>query len=152
VAVANLSGRIFMPPMDCPFRGAEQILEALPATARVVLLDFHAEATSEKRALACHLDGKVTAVVGTHTHVATADAQVLPGGTGYITDVGMTGVAGSVIGLEAGRSVQRFRTGIPRRHVAAEGEATVCGVLIHANLETGRCRRIERVERGPAGQ
>jgi calcineurin-like phosphoesterase len=83
--------------------------------------------------------------------VATADARVLPGGTGYITDVGMTGVADSVIGVEAGRSVQRFRTGIPRRNVTAEGEATVCGVLIHADLETGRCRRMERVERGPSG-
>jgi len=151
VAVANLSGRIFMEPMDCPFRGVDRILEELPATVRVVLMDFHAEATSEKRAMACHLDGRVTAVVGTHTHVATADARVLPGGTGYITDVGMTGVADSVIGLRADRAVQRFRTGIPRRHVPAEGDATVCGVLFHVSLESGRCLRAERVERGPGG-
>lgn len=149
VGVANLSGRIFMDPLDCPFQGADAVFARFPPEVRVRLLDFHAEATSEKQAMAWYLDGRVTAVLGTHTHVATADARVLPGGTGFITDVGMTGVLDSVIGVSVPRAVERFRTRIPRGHAVAEGEATVCGVLLVADLDTGRCVRIQRVESGP---
>lgn len=149
VGVANLSGRIFMDPLDCPFRGADEILAQLPAGVRIRLLDFHAEATSEKQAMGWHLDGRVTAVLGTHTHVATADARVLPGGTGFITDVGMTGVRNSIIGVSTSKALARFRTRIPKGHAVAEGQATVCGVLITADPATGRCLEIERVERGP---
>ena len=149
VAVANLSGRIFMDPLDCPFRVADEILARFPDGVRVRLLDFHAEATSEKQAMGWHLDGRVTAVLGTHTHVATADARVLPGGTGFITDVGMTGVPDSVIGISVSKALARFRTRIPRGHAVAEGQATVCGVLVTADPDTGRCLGIERVERGP---
>lgn len=149
VGVANLSGRIFMDPLDCPFRGADEVLDRLPAGVRVRLVDFHAEATSEKQAMGWHLDGRVTAVLGTHTHVATADARVLPGGTGFITDVGMTGVRDSVIGVSASKALARFRTRVPRGHAVAEGLATICGVLVTADPASGRCLEIERVERGP---
>ncbi len=150
VAVVNLSGRVFMDPMDCPFRTADAVLGEVGSGAGVVLVDFHAEATSEKRALGWYLDGRVSAVVGTHTHVATADAQILPGGTGYITDAGMTGVARSVIGLSVETSVERFRTRIPQGHGLAQGQAVLCGVLLEVDTGTGRCRAIERVE-APAG-
>ncbi|MDW7711946.1 MAG: TIGR00282 family metallophosphoesterase [Deferrisomatales bacterium] len=151
VGVANLSGRIFMDPLDCPFQVADAVFARFPPEVRVRLLDFHAEATSEKQAMGWHLDGRVTAVLGTHTHVATADARVLPGGTGYITDVGMSGVRDSVIGVSAGRAVERFRSRIPRGHAVAEGEATVCGVVVSADTASGRCTGIERVESGPPG-
>lgn len=150
VGVVNLAGRVFMDPLDCPFRTADRALEAVARSARVVLVDFHAEASSEKRALGWYLDGRATAVVGTHTHVPTADAQVLPGGTGYITDVGMTGVADSVIGVPVDRAVERFLTQIPQRLGLARGEATVCGVVVEADPADGRCRRIERVQAGPS--
>ncbi len=146
VAVVNLSGRVFMEPMDCPFRTADAVLGEVGSQAEVVLVDFHAEATSEKRALGWYLDGRVSAVVGTHTHVATADPQILPGGTGYITDAGMTGVASSVIGLPVTSSVERFRTRLPQGHGLAQGQGVLCGVLLEVDAGTGRCRAIERVE------
>ncbi|MHB8764532.1 MAG: TIGR00282 family metallophosphoesterase [Deferrisomatales bacterium] len=146
VAVANLSGRIFMDPLDCPFRAADRVLGEIGARTRVVLVDFHAEATSEKRALGWHLDGRVTAVLGTHTHVATADAQVLPGGTGYITDVGMTGPRDSVIGVPREGAVTRFVSQLPARLGVAKTDAVLCGVLVEADPATGRCLGIERVE------
>jgi len=152
VGIANLSGRIFMDPLDCPFQTVDKVLAGFPEAARVRLVDFHAEATSEKQAMGWYLDGRVTAVLGTHTHVATADARLLPGGTGYITDVGMTGVLDSVIGVTAARAVERFRTRISRGHAVAEGEATVCGALVEADPATGRCLRIERVQSGPAAR
>ncbi len=148
VGVVNLLGRVFMGPLDCPFRAADRVLSGL-GEADLVLVDFHAEATSEKRALGRYLDGRVLAVVGTHTHVATADAQVLPGGTGYVTDVGMTGVADSIIGMAADRALDRFLTGIPRRIEVAGGDATLNGALLEADPRTGRCLGIQLVEDPP---
>jgi metallophosphoesterase (TIGR00282 family) len=145
VAVVNLAGRVFMESLDCPFRTADRLLEELAGRARVILVDFHAEATSEKRALGFYLDGRVTAVLGTHTHVPTADAQVLPKGTGYLTDAGMTGVEQSVIGVPPERAIRRFLTQIPRSLGVAEGPAFLCGALVTAE-ESGCCLAVERVE------
>jgi 2',3'-cyclic-nucleotide 2'-phosphodiesterase len=145
LGVVNLAGRVFMEPLDCPFRAADQALRELAGRAPVILVDFHAEATSEKRALGFYLDGRVTAVVGTHTHVPTADAQILPGGTGYITDVGMTGAAESVIGISKPRALERFLTQVPRSPAAAEGSPMLCGALVTAE-PGGKCTTIERVE------
>jgi metallophosphoesterase (TIGR00282 family) len=145
VGILNLAGRVFMDPLDCPFRVADAALEEISARAQVTIVDFHAEATSEKRAMGFYLDGRVTAVVGTHTHVPTADPQVLPGGTGYVTDVGMTGPADSVIGVPAAKALERFLTQIPRSLGVAEGSASLCGALITAD-PSGRCLSIERVE------
>jgi len=145
VGVLNLSGRIFMDPLDCPFRTADAALAELREQTPVILVDFHAEATSEKRALGLYLDGRVTAVIGTHTHVPTADAQVLPGGTGYLTDVGMTGVVESVIGVPAENALERFLTQIPRSLGVAKGAGTLCGALVVAD-PSGRCLEVRRVE------
>ena len=152
VAVINLSGRIFMDPLDCPFRKADQVLAEVPPQVKAIVVDFHAEATSEKRALGWYLDGRVSAVIGTHTHVPTADAQILPGGTGYITDAGMTGVADSVIGVPKSEAVERFRTQVRSSLGVAKGEATVCGVLLDLDADTGRCVGLERIERGGPGK
>jgi metallophosphoesterase (TIGR00282 family) len=116
VAVINLEGRVFMRNLDCPFREADAILEGLDERYKVVLVDFHAEATSEKGALGAYLDGRVSAVLGTHTHVQTADERVLPGGTAYISDAGMTGGRDSVIGIRKELSVERFLTQVPVRY------------------------------------
>lgn len=145
VGVLNLSGRIFMDPLDCPFRTADAALAELGANASTILVDFHAEATSEKRALGVYLDGRVTAVIGTHTHVATADARILPGGTGYLTDAGMTGVADSVIGVPPENAIRRFLTQMPRSLGCAKGVATLCGAVVEAD-GAGRCVGIRRVE------
>lgn len=148
VAVLNLVGRIFMDPADCPFRAADAILAELEGNSPDhVLVDFHAEATSEKIALGHHLDGRVTAVVGTHTHVATADAGTLPGGTAYITDVGMTGVAHSVIGLDRDRVTKRFATGLPMSSVQAEGRGRLNAVVIDMEGRSrATIRRIDMYE------
>lgn len=145
VGVLNLSGRVFMDPLDCPFRTADQALDELSKHTSTILVDFHAEATSEKRALGLYLDGRVTALLGTHTHVATADARILPGGTGYLTDVGMTGVADSVIGVPAENAIQRFLTQIPRSLGVSKGMGTLCGAVVEAD-RSGRCVAIRRVE------
>ena len=148
VAVANLVGRTFMAPMDCPFRVADAVLGEIGDEARVVLVDMHAEATSEKKAMGWHLDGRVSAVVGTHTHVQTSDEVVLPGGAAYITDVGMTGVHDSVLGLDKDVAVRRFITQISGKFQLAEGAATLQGVVIDVDPQTGRASRIERLSVG----
>ncbi|MBE3098379.1 MAG: TIGR00282 family metallophosphoesterase [Planctomycetes bacterium] len=145
VGVINLMGRVFMASMDDPFQAALREVEALAATTRIVVVDFHAEATSEKIAMGWHLDGKVTAVVGTHTHVQTADDRVLPGGTAYITDVGMTGPHDSIIGTEKDVTLRRFLTGMPVRLEAATGDPRLHAVIITADEATGRAQAIERV-------
>lgn len=150
VAVVNLVGRVFMDPADCPFRTADGILHEIGSSAEVILVDFHAEATSEKLALGNHLDGRVTAVLGTHTHVPTADARVLAGGTGYLTDVGMTGVQDSVIGTVKEKSVKRFLTGVFGGMPPAEGRGVLMAVLVEAGPD-GRCVSIHRVEIPEAG-
>jgi 2',3'-cyclic-nucleotide 2'-phosphodiesterase len=148
VAVVNVMGRIFMAPLDDPFAVVSREIEALKSRARVVLVDFHAEATSEKLAMGWHLDGRVTAVVGTHTHVQTADEQVLPGGTAYITDVGMTGPHDGIIGVEREAALSRFLTGLPSRFDAATGNPRLHAVVIDADEATGRARSILRVSLG----
>jgi metallophosphoesterase (TIGR00282 family) len=127
-----------MPPTDCPFRKADQILESLPGEARVRFVDFHAEVTSEKMALGWYLDGRVTAVIGSHTHVPTADARILPGGTAYLTDVGMTGPYDSVIGVDKKLVLRRFLTGIPVRMEAAKGCVELHAVIVEADDRTGQ--------------
>jgi 2',3'-cyclic-nucleotide 2'-phosphodiesterase len=144
-AVVDLQGRTFMQPLDCPFRGAERELAQIPSNVKVILVDIHAEATSEKQAMGWFLDGKVTAVVGTHTHVATADERVLPGGTAYITDVGMTGPHDSVIGMDKTGIIQRFLDGLPARFTVPEGDVRMNSVLIDADENTGKARSIERI-------
>ena len=151
VMVLNLQGRVFMPPIDCPFREADQRLaeaeSQLGFTPQVVLVDFHAEATSEKQGLAWYLDGRVSAVVGTHTHVATADARIMPGGTGYVSDLGMTGPQDSVIGTEVAPVLERFRTGLPQRFEPASGPCILNSVLIDIDDATGRAVDIARIDR-----
>jgi metallophosphoesterase (TIGR00282 family) len=144
-AVMNLQGRTFMAPLEDPFRTAERELAALPPAVKVIVVDMHAEATSEKQAMGWHLDGKVSAVLGTHTHVATADNRVLPGGTAYITDVGMTGPHDSVIGMEKKPIVQRFLDALPAKFAVAEGDVQMNTVEIDVDEATGRARSIDRV-------
>jgi metallophosphoesterase (TIGR00282 family) len=146
VAVVNLMGRVFMPPCDDPFRAADAALERLAGRARVVLVDMHAEATSEKQAIAAHLDGRVTAVVGTHTHVQTADESILPGGTAYLTDLGMTGPHDSVIGIEKELALRKFLTGMPVRFSIAKKDARLCGAVVDIDESTGRARAITRIQ------
>lgn len=144
VAVVNLMGRVHMRDVDDPFRTADAILRELDGRAAVVLVDFHAEATSEKIALGWYLDGKVTAVLGTHTHVPTADERILPGGTAYISDVGMTGPYDSVIGVEKSQVIERFLTQRPVRFKPASGDPRLAGVLVEARPTDGRAVSIRR--------
>src|SRR6202030_1396112 len=143
-AVINLQGRVFMASNDDPFRTADQLLQKIKA--KVILVDMHAEATSEKISLGWYLDGRVTAVLGTHTHIPTADERVLPQGTAYITDVGMTGPYDSVIGVTKETVLDKFLTQMPARFNAAEKDARLTAVLIQADPETGRAIRIERLQ------
>jgi metallophosphoesterase (TIGR00282 family) len=145
VAVLNAAGRVFMDMLDCPFRTLDAALADVTAETRFVVVDFHAEATSEKEAMAHYLDGRVSAVIGTHTHVQTADERVLPGGTAYITDVGMTGPAGGIIGTEARAVLKRFITRLPARFTPAKGEGLLSAVLVDLDDETGKARGIERI-------
>lgn len=143
-AIINLQGRTHMLPIDCPFRKADQILSALDPAVRVRLVDFHAEITSEKIALGWYLDGRVSAVVGTHTHVPTADARILPGGAAYQTDVGMTGPYDSIIGVDKQIILRRFLTGLPVRMEAAKGNVELHAVLLEVDEATGRAVSIRR--------
>lgn len=149
VAVLNLEGRVFMKNLDCPFKAADRVLEELSGHARIVFVDFHAEATSEKQALGHYLDGRVSAVVGTHTHVQTADEKILSAGTGYLTDAGMTGAQDAVIGNQKEPALQRFLTQMPVRLEVAKKDPLLCAVLLTINDETGRCEAIERIQKGP---
>lgn len=152
VAVLNLQGRVFMPPLDCPFRTADKLVESLKARADVVIVDFHAEATSEKMAMGWYLDGKVSAVLGTHTHVPTSDHRILPGGTAYVTDVGMTGAYDSIIGMQVETALPRFLTGIARsRFEPASGNPRFCSVLVEIDQKTGKGISIERIDLWESG-
>ncbi len=146
-AVANLAGRVYMPPVDCPFLSADRFLAEIDPDVRVILVDLHAEATSEKEALGYYLDGRVTALVGTHTHVPTADEKILPKGTAYISDVGMTGPSHSVIGVKIEPVLRKFITGMPNRFETAGGPVELNGVLIECDSETGKASSIKRVHR-----
>ena len=149
-AVLNLQGRVFLPSLDCPFRTADALLERIPSEVKLRIVDMHAEATSEKEAMGWYLDGRVTAVLGTHTHVPTADERVLPHGTAYITDLGMTGPYDSVIGVEKEAVIQKFLSQLPARFEVASGDPTLCAVWIEADPSTGRALSIQRI-RVPSG-
>jgi len=142
-AVVNLQGRVFMSSCDDPFRYADRLLEQIKA--KIVLVDFHAEATSEKIAFGWYLDGRVSAVVGTHTHIPTADETILSKGTAYITDVGMTGPYDSVIGVKKELVVEKFLNGLPTRFEPASGDVRLCAVLVECDNTTGKATRIERL-------
>lgn len=146
-AVINLQGRVYLPNIDCPFRRADAILAALPASIRVRIIDFHAEVTSEKVAFGWYVDGRATAVLGTHTHVPTADERILPGGTAYQTDVGMTGSYDSVIGVEKDAALRRFLTGIPARLEPAGSDVRLAAAIIDCDNATGRASSIRRYMR-----
>jgi metallophosphoesterase (TIGR00282 family) len=145
VCVMNLQGRVFMRAIDCPFRTADSLLEQIGEN--VIVVDMHAEATSEKIAMGWYLDGRVAAVVGSHTHVQTADERILPGGTAYITDAGMTGAFDSVIGIEKEAIINRFLTGIPNRFDQARRDVRLAGVVISIDRRSRKSVRIERVIR-----
>jgi 2',3'-cyclic-nucleotide 2'-phosphodiesterase len=144
-AVLNLQGRVFMAANDCPFRAADRELARIPADVRVIFVDIHAETTSEKEAMGWYLDGRVSAVVGTHTHVATADERILPGGTAYQSDVGMTGPHDGVIGMDRAAILRRFLDGQPARFEVAGGDIQMNASLIDVDQATGRARGIERL-------
>ena len=146
VGTINVMGRVFMPDTDDPFAVVLKEVDALKSRgARIVLVDFHAEATSEKLAMGWHLDGKVTAVIGTHTHVQTADERILPRGTAYLTDAGMTGPHDSIIGIEIEPVLNRFLTALPAKFETATGNPRLNGVVVEADEQTGRALQVERI-------
>jgi metallophosphoesterase (TIGR00282 family) len=151
VAVLNLMGRVFLPQLDCPFRKADEELERLRTETSIIVVDMHAEATSESQAMGWHLDGRVSVVVGTHRHVQTADERLLPKGTAYITDLGLTGPTDSVIGVEPELALARFLSGMPNRFEPAKGPAMLQGAVIRIDPETGRGLSIERLRVPLAG-
>lgn len=146
VAVLNLSGRVFMACLDCPFRTGLAEIERLRADTSCIIVDFHAEATSEKIAFGYFADGKVSAVLGTHTHVQTADEKILPGGTAYITDVGMTGPEVSVIGIEKEQIIERFLLQMPKKFETAKGAAVLSAVALEIDDKTGKSTAIQRLQ------
>ena len=145
VGVLNVMGRIFMQPLDDPFAVALREIDGLRAKTRVIFVDFHAEATSEKIAMSWHLDGRVTAVVGTHTHVQTADERILPKGTACLTDAGMTGPHDSIIGVTVEAALGRFQNGLPAKFEAATGPGRLNAVIVTADPKSGRATAIERL-------
>ena len=146
IAVINLIGRVSLTILsENPFLKADEILEEIKDKADIIIIDFHAEATAEKIAMANYLDGKITALFGTHTHVQTADETILPQGTGYITDIGMTGPKNSVIGMEINASIKRFVTTLPEKYRIAEGECILNGILLKINDETNKVEKIKRI-------
>ncbi|HEX8474777.1 MAG TPA: TIGR00282 family metallophosphoesterase [Pyrinomonadaceae bacterium] len=145
VAVLNVMGRVFMPPIDDPFRAVDELLASLDESVRVRLVDMHAEATSEKTAMGWYLDGRVSAVVGTHTHVQTADERILTNGTAYLTDIGMTGSYAGCIGMEREDVIARFTSPIHKRAEHSRGDVHICAALIDIDDATGRAREISRL-------
>ena len=146
VGLLNLVGRVFLENVDCPFRVGQREVERLRAETPVILVDMHAEATSEKVAMGWHLDGQVSAVVGTHTHIQTADERLLPKGTAYLTDLGMTGPYDSVIGRRVDQILERFLSGLPRRFEVPETNVILCGAIIEIDAKTGGAQQITRVQ------
>jgi metallophosphoesterase (TIGR00282 family) len=145
IGVLNLAGRIFMQPIDCPFVKAKSEIAELRKKTKVIIVDIHAEATSEKKALGWYLDGEVSAVLGTHTHVQTADEEILPQGTAYLSDVGMTGPFDSVIGVKKEAIIERFLTQIPNKFDTAKGDVRLQAVLLDIDSPTGKANSIERI-------
>jgi len=146
IGVINLVGRVFMQAVECPFRAAKEIVDKIRDRARIIVVDMHAEATSEKIALGYYLDGQVTAVLGTHTHVQTSDEKVLPGGTAFISDAGMTGPFDGVIGRKKEQIISRFLTQLPTKFEMAEGDIQLHGVIIDIDEKTGRANSIKRIQ------
>lgn len=146
VGVFTIQGRTFMKPVDCPFRAADRVLERLSTFARVVLVDVHAEATSEKQLLGRYLDGRASAVLGTHTHVATADEQIQRGGTAYQTDVGMTGPYDSILGRRYDKVLSATISNVPTHYDVAAGDPRLCGAVVEVDPESGRAQSIQRVQ------
>lgn len=147
IGVVNVLGRVFMEPLECPFRTTRQAIDSLTCETRVIIVDIHAEATSEKMALGWYLDGRVSAVLGTHTHVQTADERILPGGSAFITDVGMAGPMNSVIGRRVEDVLARFITAIPTRFEVADENIQLQGVVLDIDEDTGKARSIVRVQK-----
>ncbi|MDD6763071.1 MAG: TIGR00282 family metallophosphoesterase [Clostridiales bacterium] len=145
IGIINLMGQVEMSPCDNPFAAAERELEKLSKITPVIFVDFHAEATSEKMAMGYFLDGRVSAVFGTHTHIQTADSKILPGGTGYITDLGMTGPADSILGMNKTIIINRFRTGMPQKFEIAVGKGQFCACVFTVDEATGKCTKVERL-------
>lgn len=145
IAVINLIGRTFLPPTDCPFRKADELLEIVKNITPIIIVDFHGEATSEKQAMGWYLDGRVSAVVGTHTHVQTADNRILPNGTAYITDVGMTGPYDGVLGIDKEIVINRFLTNMPARFEVAKGREQLNGVVVTVDEKTGLAKKIDKI-------
>lgn len=143
--IINLCGRVFMDNLDCPFRAAEKIIEQVKQETSVIILDMHAETTSEKAAMAWFLDGKISAVIGTHTHVQTADERILPQGTAFITDAGMTGSLNSVIGMQKEIVLERFLTQMPKKFEVAAKDVVMQGVLVSVDSKSGKATAIERI-------
>lgn len=146
IGVINLEGRAFMNNLDCPFRAADALVDELSVQTKIIFVDFHAETTSEKISLGHYLDGRVTAMVGTHTHVQTADERILPGGTAYLTDVGMTGSRDSVIGIRKEEAIERFLTQLPIRFEVAKKDPWLCAALVTIDEDSGKAQAIERIQ------
>ncbi|RKY93716.1 MAG: metallophosphoesterase, partial [Ignavibacteriae bacterium] len=145
VAVLNLQGRTFMPSIDCPFRSADWVLNKFKSETKMIIVDFHAEATAEKQAMGYYLDGKISALIGTHTHVQTSDERILAQGTGYITDTGMSGPYDSVIGMKVQPALNRFLFQTPQKYETAKNGVQLCGVFLKLDNETGKTKLIERI-------
>jgi metallophosphoesterase (TIGR00282 family) len=145
VAVLTLLGRVFMSPVDCPLRAVDRVLSSLPSDVRVILVDYHAEATSDKQLMGRYLDGRVTAVLGTHTHVQTADEQILPGGTAFQCDVGMTGPFFSILGRRIDRVMETAKTFRPTHFEVADKDPRLCGAIVDVDAQTGRATSIRRI-------
>jgi metallophosphoesterase (TIGR00282 family) len=148
VAVLNLEGRVFMNNLDCPFRTADRELDRLRTETAIILVDFHAEATSEKTSLGWYLDGRVSALIGTHTHIQTADERLLPGGTAYITDAGMTGSFDSVIGVKKEEAITKFLSQLPVKFEVAKNNLRLNGVTVTVDEQSGKALSIERINIG----
>lgn len=146
IGVINLEGRAFMNNLDCPFRTADILLDEISQQTKIIFVDFHAETTSEKISLGYYLDGRISAIIGTHTHVQTADERILPGGTAYLTDVGMTGSRDSCIGIRKEEAIERFLTQLPIRFEVAKKDPWLCAALVTIDEENGRAEAIERIQ------
>jgi hypothetical protein len=146
IGVINLEGRAFMNNLDCPFRAADALIDEISQQTRIIFVDFHAETTSEKISLGYYLDGRISAIIGTHTHVQTADERILPGGSAYLTDVGMTGSRDSVIGIRKEEAIERFLTQLPIRFEVAKKDPWLCAVLVTIDEESGKAQAIERIQ------
>jgi metallophosphoesterase (TIGR00282 family) len=146
IGVINLEGRAFMNNLDCPFRAADALIDEISVQAKIIFVDFHAETTSEKISLGYYLDGRISALIGTHTHVQTADERILPGGSAYLTDVGMTGSRDSVIGIRKEEAIERFLTQLPIRFEVAKKDPWLCAVLVTIDEKSGKAQAIERIQ------